>query len=454
MIDNFLIKKESSIEEALNKIESNSKGFVLVENDLKQIIGTLTDGDIRRALLAGAKLDNLALDYINKSFIFLDDNSIDHESIYKKLDQEITFIPVLDDKKRLIKFITKDTIPQRAEKSITARSKSPVRISFGGGGSDTTSFFKNNNGAVINSTISLYSHCSLSKRSDFKINIDSADLNLNKVFLNLDELLNSGECSLDLVKAVLKVINPSFGFDLYIQSDFPISSGLGGSAVVVSSIIGCFNEFRIDKWSSYEIAELAYESERLHMGVSGGWQDQYATVFGGFNFIEFSYEQNLIHPLRIPESTKNSLEQNLILCFTNTSHKSGEIHEDQKSNLESKVIQENVKKNVIIAYKIREALLKENFKDFSNLLEESWKLKKSFSNNISTNYLDDIYEEAKKNGALSGKLLGAGGGGYFLFFTNFKNRNRLISWIKSKELIYTNFKFEDSGLKSWIERSI
>ena len=453
MLDKFLINTKSLIKEAITKIETNSKGFVLVENDVKQVLGTLTDGDIRRALLAGAQLSDLALNYINKNFIFLYDNSIEHESIYKKLDQEITFIPVLDENKRLLKFITKNTIPSRFEKLITARSKSPVRISFGGGGSDTTAFFKDNNGAVINSTISLYSHCSLSKRTDSKINIDSADLNINKSYLSLDEFLNSDKCALDLIKATIKVINPSFGFDLYIQSDFPLRSGLGGSAVVVSSVIGCFNEFRIDKWSSYEIAELAYQAERLNMGISGGWQDQYATVIGGFNFMEFSNRQNLIHPLRLSETTKSSLEQNLILCYTNTSHKSSDIHQDQKSNLDNKGIQENVKKNVKIAYKMRESLLKENLNDFSDLMNDSWELKKSYSDDISTDYLDKIYLGARKNGALSGKLLGAGGGGYFLFFTNFSNRNKLINWIKSEDLIYTNFKFEDEGLKSWIERN-
>lgn len=454
MLEKFVISANALINDAITKIESNSKGFVLVENDLKQILGTLTDGDIRRALLAGAQLSDLALGYINKNFIFLDDNSIEHESIYKKLDQEITFIPVLDQEKRLLKFITKETIPSRNEKLIIARSKSPVRISFSGGGSDTTAFFKDNNGAVINSTVSLYSHCSLSKRTDTKINIDSADLNIKKSYLSHEEFLNSKKCPLDLIKASIKIINPSFGFDLYLQSDFPVSSGLGGSAVVVSSIIGCFNEFRLDKWNSYEIAELAYEVERLNMGVSGGWQDQYATVFGGFNFMEFNYNQNLIHPLRLSETTNNSLEQNLILCYTNTSHKSGDIHQNQKSNLDNKVIYENVKKNVKIAYKMRESLLKDNLKEFSSLMDDSWELKKSYSKDISTNYLDDIYEGAKQNGALSGKLLGAGGGGYFLFFTDFSNRNRLINWIKSEGLIYTNFKFEDVGLKSWIERSV
>jgi len=452
-LSKFILNFDKKLSDSLKKIESNQKGFVLVVNKNNEVKGTLTDGDIRRSLLKGAKLSDLAINHINKNFIFLDDKTENNESIYKKLDQEIKFIPVLDNNKQLLKFITKDTIPLRSEKAITARSKSPVRISFGGGGSDTTAFFKDNNGAVINSTISLYSHCSLSKRTDSKINIDSADLKINKSYLSLDEFLNSDKCALDLIKATIKVINPSFGFDLYVQSDFPLRSGLGGSAVVVSSVIGCFNEFRIDKWSSYEIAELAYEAERLNMRISGGWQDQYATVFGGFNFMEFSNSKNLIHPMRLSETTKNSLEQNLILCYTKISHKSSKIHQDQKSNLDNLVIQENVKKNVKIAYRMREYLLKDNLDAFSKLMNDSWELKKSYSTGISTDYLDDIYEGAIQNGALSGKLLGAGGGGYFLFFTNFSNRNRLINWIKREGLIYTNFKFEDLGLKSWVERN-
>lgn len=451
-LEKFIINSKKSIKKTLIKIEENRKGFVLISNDENQIIGITTDGDIRRQLLINSDIEKEIICCTNKDFVF-DIEGISYENIYKKLDDNVKFIPVLNKKRELISIITKDNIPKREENKFIARAKSPVRISFGGGGSDTTAFFKDNGGAVINSTISLYTHCSLSKRTDSKINIDSADLNINKLYLSLEEFLNSEKCPLDLIKAIIKVINPFFGFDLYIQSDFPLSSGLGGSAVVVSSIIGCFNEYRIDKWSSYEIAELAYEAERLHMGISGGWQDQYATVFGGFNFMEFSNMQNLIHPLRLSETTKNSLEQNLILCYTNSSHKSGDIHKDQKSNLENKEIQENVKKNVKIAYKMRESLLKENLYEFSNLMNDSWELKKSYSSDISTDYLDKIYKEAKQNGALSGKLLGAGGGGYFLFFTDFSNRNKLINWIKSKGLIYTNFKFEDVGLKSWIERN-
>ena len=115
-----------------------------------------------------------------------------------------------------------------------------------------------------------------------------------------------------------------------------MSSGLGGSAAVSASILGCFNQFKTDKWTRHELSELAFQAERLYLGIAGGWQDQYATIFGGLNFIEFESKQNIIHPLRIDKEIINELEESLILCDTGKGHDSGEIHEDQRSMLNNK----------------------------------------------------------------------------------------------------------------------
>ena len=111
-------------------------------------------------------------------------------------------------------------------------------------------------------------------------------------------------------------LNPKHGFELHIYSDYPMSSGLGGSAAVSASILGCFNQFKTDKWTRHELSELAFQAERLYLGIAGGWQDQYATIFGGLNFIEFESKQNIIHPLRIDKEIINELEESLILCDT------------------------------------------------------------------------------------------------------------------------------------------
>ena len=189
-----------------------------------------------------------------------------------------------------------------------------------------------------------------------------------------------------------------------------MSSGLGGSAVVASSILGCFNELRQDQWDLHELAELAYQAERLYQGVEGGWQDQYATVFGGFNFMEFKMEQNLVHPLRLSNRNLLELEESLILCDTNTTHNSGNIHSDQREQMKNQEVKKLVKSNVKLCFEMRDQLLRGRLNDFGQSLNKAWKFKRALSSQISNNQLDKIYDEALENGAIGGKLLGAGGG--------------------------------------------
>ena len=163
------------------------------------------------------------------------------------------------------------------------------------GGSDLTHYFVDEGGAVINTTISLFSHATLRLRNDKQVIVHSRDLRDSLHASNLQEVF-SHKGKFGLLQALLKTVHPDFGFELYLHSDFPMNSGLGGSAVVSAAVLGCFNQFRQDRWDLHELAELAFQAERLYQGVSGGWQDQYATVFGGFNFMEFRMDQNIVHP--------------------------------------------------------------------------------------------------------------------------------------------------------------
>ncbi len=446
----LVINNNAKIDDALKLLEINSKGFILVEDESRVIIGVITDGDIRRNLLKGGKLEDNVMSCVNLDFT-KGKTDTPKELLLKKLDQNIKFIPILDSKNRLVRVITKNYIPIDKEKNVYYRSKSPVRISFGGGGSDTSLFFLENNGAVINATISLFTHTILKLRSDNKIIISSVDLNDSIEFSDYNEILDY-DGKFGLFKSIVQAIEPDYGFELYVDSDFPISSGLGGSAVVTSSIIGCFNQIRNDKWDLYEISEIAYQAERLHLGVQGGWQDQYATVFGGLNFMEFNKKQNLINPIRLSNDIKLQLEESLILCYTGTSHDSGNIHSDQKKQTKTKDVKERIIKNVDLTYKMRNLLLKGSLDKFGKCLHQAWELKRSFSSKISNNFLNNIYDEALQNGAIGGKLLGAGGGGYFLFYCPSNNRSKLIKWIKEKNLVHTPFSFDNLGLQSWTVR--
>ena len=169
--------------------------------------------------------------------------------------------------------------------------------------------------------------------ADNRIRIYSHDFRCTVEAENLAALGSEGE--LALIKSVICLIQPAYGFDLEVSADFPVGSGLGGSAVVSSAIIGCFNEFRSDRWDRHEIAEMAFQAERLMLNIPGGWQDQYATVFGGFNHMEFTSEQNAIVPLRLEPNIVAELEESLVLCYTGGDHDSGSIHRDQKEQRET-----------------------------------------------------------------------------------------------------------------------
>jgi D-glycero-alpha-D-manno-heptose-7-phosphate kinase len=450
ILTSFTISSSSSVRQALAKIEENCRGFVLISDDFGKILGIATDGDIRRKLLLDTELEDSIIECANTDFVWADDNT-PRELILKQLDQKIRAIPVLDDQKRLVSIFTRDHIPERAEVRTFSRAKAPVRISFGGGGSDISTYFTEQGGAVINATISLYSHATLKIRDDEKIIITSFDIKDSAEFNDLSELL-SHNGKFILIQSIIKAIKPSFGFELFLHSDFPMSSGLGGSAVVSAAILGCFNELRNDKWDQHEISEIAYQAERLHMGVAGGWQDQYATVFGGVNFMEFSRNQNVIHPIRIPKDMILELEESLILCYTGTNHDSGNIHEDQKEQTKTIGVKDRIQANVDLTYEMRNLILRGNLYKFGTCLNKAWELKRSFSSKISNQFLDTIYSSALENGAIGGKLLGAGGGGYFLFFVPAFSKAKLLNWINESGLIYTPFRFEESGLQSWTVR--
>ncbi|WP_443640371.1 GHMP kinase [Candidatus Njordibacter sp. Uisw_039] len=449
-ITNFLIDEHATLREALVLINDNNHGIILTAGLDGAVTGLATDGDIRRMLLEGGSLDDKIALCVNPDF-FWEAPSTPREVLLKKLDSRTRVIPLLDADRQLIAIVSHDHLPIQLEEAVYARARAPVRISFGGGGSDVTHYFDGQYGAVINATVSLYSHATLRMRDDQKIAIHSMDLNKKLIADDLSAALKQVG-KFGLIQSLLKTIQPEFGFELFLHSDFPINSGLGGSAVVSATILGCFNEFRLDRWDQHELAELAFQAERLYLGVSGGWQDQYATVFGGFNFMEFSMDQNVVHPLRINRDTLLELEESLILCDTGTGHDSGNIHKDQRQHMRKQTIRQQVEKTVDLTYLMRNHILRGRLHEFGESLHKAWQMKRQFSSKISNKNLDKIYANALKHGALGGKLLGAGGGGFFLFYVPPFSKHHLINHLRSEGLNCSPFRFEQEGLQSWMVR--
>ncbi len=209
------------------------------------------------------------------------------------------------------------------------RSRAPLRISFGGGGTDISPYIEERGGVVLNSTIDKYAYATLTSRDDQIVNVRSLDFNSDLSFNCSDEVEYDG--NLDLIKAAVKTIGIEQGFDLLLHTDAAPGSGLGSSSTLTTAVIGAFREWLRLPMTDYELAELAYQIERVEVGIKGGKQDQYATVFGGVNFIEFLADKTVLNPLRVKESTLNELEYRLLLCDTRRSRLSEAIISDQVS---------------------------------------------------------------------------------------------------------------------------
>jgi D-glycero-alpha-D-manno-heptose-7-phosphate kinase len=259
--------------------------------------------------------------------------------------------------------------------------------------------------------------------------------------------------NLDLIKAAIKVMNLEFGFDLSVSCDFPEGSGMGGSAALVAAVIGCLNEFREEKLDAHAIAEYAFEAERIELDIKGGWQDQYSTVFGGFNCIEFDKSRNTVTPLRLQLDVVRELEERFLLCFSGKSHLGHTIqaknHGRNPSAATSLSFASGLKD---IVQEMRTHLLRGQLSDFGRMLDETWNLKKSYDPRVTDENLDAIYDLAMQSGADGGRLLGTGGGGYFLFLAKPFERYRIARALEERGLKTQSVVFDDKGLQSWTAR--
>jgi D-glycero-alpha-D-manno-heptose-7-phosphate kinase len=331
------------------------------------------------------------------------------------------------------------------------RVRAPLRVSFAGGGTDVPPFPEREGGLVLNATISRYAYGTLRPRSDRDITIESLDFGLELRFGAEDPITFNGE--LDLIKAAILRLGEreSQGFDLFLHSTAPPGSGLGASSAMMVALIGLLTEFHGLPLTDYEIAHSAYLLEREELGLKGGMQDQYAATFGGFNFIEFHGDRVIVNPLRVRPDIVKELEQNLLLGYTGVARSSDRIIEDQTSRFEDgdSRAMEGLRMQKELAIEMKDALLQGQLRTFAELLGSAWKYKKRMSPKISTAFIDEIYSEALKHGALGGKVTGAGGGGYMLFYCDYHRKHKVAEALTRMGVNVADFAFETEGLSTW-----
>jgi D-glycero-alpha-D-manno-heptose-7-phosphate kinase len=343
------------------------------------------------------------------------------------------------------------------------RSKAPLRISFSGGGTDVSPYMDEYGGVVLSTTIDKYAYATLRVRDGKDITIQSLDYDVVAKYRTDEPLIYDG--NLDLVKAVINRFNGplasegtgahAHSLDFFLHSDAPPGSGLGSSSTVVVTLIGLFYRWLHLPLTHYDIAQLAYEIERVDLGIQGGMQDQYAAVFGGFNFIEFGKSAVVVNPLRVEREILHELNYNLLLCYTGQTRLSARILETQIEAYRHKRADVlgamHQIKEVTVAMK--NALLQGKLDDFGALLHEAWEQKKKLARQITDPHIDEMYDVARQNGALGGKILGAGGGGYMLLYCPFDRKHIIARKMEELGGQVVEFDFDHGGLQTWTARS-
>ena len=334
------------------------------------------------------------------------------------------------------------------------RSKAPLRIGLAGGGSDVAPFSKIYGGCVLNTTINLYSYCTIIPKSDGKIKFFASDIKQTFSF-NVGEKLNIDK-TLPLLKGVynymLDFAKEIPSCEIYTHSDATNGSGLGGSSSMVIAIMKAFCEFLNFPMEEYQMAKLAVEIERSYLGFSGGKQDQYAAVFGGINFIEFNTDGSIIvNPLKIKKNVIEELQSRILLYFTGISRDSASIINEQISNTKNKNLDAIEATKVVKedAIKMKKALLLGDLDEIATILGHSWEHKKKMASAISNPTITEAFDVAIKNGAISGKVSGAGGGGFITFFVLPEKKYTVAEKLRELGGKVEMPSFVDEGAISW-----
>ncbi len=336
------------------------------------------------------------------------------------------------------------------------RARAPLRLGLAGGGTDVSPYCDRYGGLVLNATIDKYAYATIEPEVNGTVRFVAADRQEGWEGKAIPVLDLNGK--LDLHKGVYNRIVRNFNqgkplsMTLTTHTDAPPGSGLGSSSTLVVTMVKAFVEWLNLPLGEYDIAQLAYEIERIDVGLCGGRQDQYAATFGGFNFMEFhDKERVVVNPLRIKNWIISELEASLLLYFGGVSRQSAEIIDEQANNVrhnETDAIEatHSLKQEAI---QMKEGLLKGDFEGLVSSMEAGWEAKKRIAKSISNPQIEKIYDLAKVAGMQAGKISGAGGGGFMMLLVDAARRMDVIRVLNQTDgQIYTCH-FTKHGTQGW-----
>jgi len=336
------------------------------------------------------------------------------------------------------------------------RARAPLRLGFAGGGTDVSPYCDRFGGLVMNATIDMYAYANIATDQGNVIRFVAKDKDQAVEYPLTDYLPLDGV--LDLHKGVYNRVVRDFNqgeplaLTLTTYSDAPAGSGLGASSTLVVAMLQAFVEMLNLPLGEYDIAQLAFQIERIDIGLSGGRQDQYAATFGGFNFMEFYAENRVIvNPLRVKGWIISELESSMVLFYTGVSRESADIIDQQAKNVldnDADALQatHELRKEAIA---MKESLLRGNLIGFASSMQQGWESKKRTAGKISNRVIENIVETAHTAGAYAGKVSGAGGGGFIMFFVEPTCRLDVMRALKKCDGQVFGCHFTKRGSEGW-----
>jgi D-glycero-alpha-D-manno-heptose-7-phosphate kinase len=321
---------------------------------------------------------------------------------------------------------------------VVIRARAPLRLGLAGGGSDVSPYCDEYGGAILNVTIDKFANATVQSRSDGIVQFRSADMDFEESFDVAS--VKPGDARLKLHYGVYRRMMDEFNggeniaLSLWSEVEAPTGSGLGSSSSLVVALVMALSQMLAVPLGEYDLARLAFSIEREDLGLAGGKQDQYAAAFGGFNFMEF-YAKNrvVVNPLRIRPDIHCELESSILLVFTGQSRQSAKIIDAQAKSIQSggKSL-EAMHQLTREAKEMKEALLFGNMPAVGEILQRGWEAKKRTSSAVSSPEVEELFDIAMRNGALAGKLSGAGGGGFALFLIEPALRSHVARLIEER----------------------
>jgi D-glycero-alpha-D-manno-heptose-7-phosphate kinase len=325
--------------------------------------------------------------------------------------------------------------------------RSPVRISFGGGGTDLPAYYEEFGGAVLSAAINKYFYTVLQKRTDGKIQVISSDLRVAETWHDIARMPLQ-DSQLEIPLSVIRELACDISIDLFLASEILPGTGLGSSASVCVGVLKTLSIYLDQPLSKYQLAERAFHIARNVLSKPVGKQDEYAAAFGGLNLITFQRDGVAhVEPVVLRPDILHELQTSLMLFFTGSARNSWNIlrAQEQSTRGGERTALNSMHEIRGLVEQMREALTKGDFRRFGLLLHEGWEAKRKISDGVSNQFIDQVYSEARRNGALGGKITGAGGGGFLLLFCEEQHQQRVREAMAGLGVREMRFEFDLQG---------